>query len=104
MRAGDTPAKLSLDQPICSDSSSSRLTPNRSGDQFAYCVFQRKDGRFGQLLRTVTAAVPEVASPTTMTSQPIENYGVIGNMKSVALVCVNGSIDFLCYPDFDSPT
>jgi len=39
-----------------------------------------------------------------MTSQPIENYGVIGNMKSVALVCMNGSIDFLCYPDFDSPT
>jgi GH15 family glucan-1,4-alpha-glucosidase len=36
--------------------------------------------------------------------QPIENYGVIGNMKSVALVGMAGSIDFLCYPDFDSPT
>src|SRR5215467_7945470 len=36
--------------------------------------------------------------------QPIENYGVIGNMKSVALVGMTGSIDFLCYPDFDSPT
>lgn len=36
--------------------------------------------------------------------QPIENYGVIGNMQSVALVSVNGSIDFLCFPDFDSPT
>lgn len=35
---------------------------------------------------------------------PIENYGVIGNMKSIALVGMNGSIDFLCYPDFDSPT
>ncbi len=39
-----------------------------------------------------------------MTFQPIENYGVIGNMKSIALVGMNGSIDFLCYPDFDSPT
>ena len=39
-----------------------------------------------------------------MTFQPIEDYGVIGNMKSVALVGANGSIDFLCYPDFDSPT
>jgi len=39
-----------------------------------------------------------------MTSQPIENYGVIGNMKSIALVGMNGSIDFLCYPNFDSPT
>jgi GH15 family glucan-1,4-alpha-glucosidase len=36
--------------------------------------------------------------------QPIENYGVIGNMQSVALVGMTGSIDFLCYPDFDSPT
>jgi GH15 family glucan-1,4-alpha-glucosidase len=36
--------------------------------------------------------------------QPIENYGVIGNMLSVALVSVQGSIDFLCFPNFDSPT
>ena len=39
-----------------------------------------------------------------MTFQPIENYGVIGNMESIALVGMNGSIDFLCYPEFDSPT
>jgi GH15 family glucan-1,4-alpha-glucosidase len=39
-----------------------------------------------------------------MPFQPIENYGVIGNMQSIALVGMNGSIDFLCYPDFDSPT
>jgi GH15 family glucan-1,4-alpha-glucosidase len=34
----------------------------------------------------------------------IEHYGVIGNMRSIALVCASGSIDFLCYPGFDSPT
>jgi len=39
-----------------------------------------------------------------MSFEPIENYGVIGNMRSLALVSVNGSIDFLCYPNFDSPT
>src|SRR5438094_974089 len=39
-----------------------------------------------------------------MSFEPIENYGVIGNMRSIALVGVNGSIDFLCYPTFDSPT
>src|SRR5437660_3580231 len=39
-----------------------------------------------------------------MAFQPIENYGVIGNMQSVALVGMDGSIDFLCYPEFDSPT
>src|SRR5690349_181231 len=39
-----------------------------------------------------------------MVFEPIENYGVIANMQSIALVGMNGSIDFLCYPDFDSPT
>ena len=36
--------------------------------------------------------------------QPIENYGVIGDLNTVALVGLNGSIDFMCFPDFDSPT
>jgi len=36
--------------------------------------------------------------------KPIEDYGLIGNMKTVALVSIEGSIDFMCYPDFDSPS
>jgi len=36
--------------------------------------------------------------------KPIEDYGLIGNMKTVALVSMEGSIDFMCYPDFDSPS
>jgi GH15 family glucan-1,4-alpha-glucosidase len=39
-----------------------------------------------------------------MSYEPIENYGAIGNMRSIALVGMNGSIDFLCYPEFDSPS
>jgi GH15 family glucan-1,4-alpha-glucosidase len=36
--------------------------------------------------------------------QPIENYAVIGDLNTVALVGLNGSIDFMCFPYFDSPT
>ena len=36
--------------------------------------------------------------------QPIENYGIIGNLKTVALVGLNGSIDFMSFPRVDSPT
>src|SRR5439155_21380471 len=39
-----------------------------------------------------------------MSFEPIENYGLIGNMRSIALGGVKGSIDFLCHPNFDSPS
>ncbi len=39
-----------------------------------------------------------------MAYQPIENYGIIGDLYSVAVVGMNGSIDWLCCPTFDSPS
>lgn len=36
--------------------------------------------------------------------KPIESYGVVGDLATVALVNLDGAIDFLCWPDFDSPT
>lgn len=35
---------------------------------------------------------------------PIQDYGIIGNLHTTALVSKEGSIDFMCYPRFDSPT
>ena len=39
-----------------------------------------------------------------MAYQPIENYGIIGDMHTCALVGMNGSIDWFCSPHFDSPS
>lgn len=32
------------------------------------------------------------------------NYGAVGNCRSAALISNKGSIDWLCFPDFDSPS
>ena len=39
-----------------------------------------------------------------MRYQPIENYGIVGDLNTIALVSLSGSIDFMCFPDFDSPS
>lgn len=36
--------------------------------------------------------------------KPLEDYGIIGDLRTVALVGLDGSIDFMCMPAFPSPT
>jgi GH15 family glucan-1,4-alpha-glucosidase len=35
---------------------------------------------------------------------PIEDYGIVGDLHTVALIGMNGSVDFMSYPHFGSPT
>ena len=39
-----------------------------------------------------------------MDYNPLECYGVIGDLHTVAFVGMDGSIDFMCFPRFDSPS
>ena len=40
----------------------------------------------------------------TRPPRSIGDHGAIGNMATIALVALDGTIDFLCWPDFDSPS
>src|SRR5438105_4512394 len=44
----------------------------------------------------------DVADNRPRMSEPIEDYGIIGNAGTAALVSRGGSIDWLCLPRFDS--
>lgn len=54
----------------------------------------------------------QLAQPRTLAREqgeivnykPIENYGLIGDLSTTALVGMDGAIDFMCFPRFDSPT
>jgi GH15 family glucan-1,4-alpha-glucosidase len=39
-----------------------------------------------------------------MSYAPIDKYGAIGDLETIALVGMDGAIDFMCFPFFDSPS
>lgn len=46
---------------------------------------------------------PFVEDPRGTTWRPIGDYGLLSDCHSAALVSVTGSVDWLCFPRFDSP-
>ncbi|WP_213881889.1 glycoside hydrolase family 15 protein [Pseudomonas sp. dw_358] len=49
-------------------------------------------------------AEPHTDSFEHEAQSPIEAHGIIGDMRSAALIADTGSVDFFCWPDFDSPS
>lgn len=52
----------------------------------------------------VTTTEQKQNTPPVRTYLPIEDYGIIGDLHTVALVGKNGSIDWYCVPAFDAPS
>jgi GH15 family glucan-1,4-alpha-glucosidase len=60
----------------------------------------KPEGTAREGIRMPTAII----KPPSHGYQPIEDYAIIGDLATAALVGNNASIDFLCLPRFDSPS
>jgi GH15 family glucan-1,4-alpha-glucosidase len=53
---------------------------------------------------TTGGALREAKRRLKVPPRRIADHGAIGNLATMALVATDGTIDFLCWPDFDSPS
>ena len=52
----------------------------------------------------VTSAERKQSASRVRTYLPIEDYGIIGDLHTIALVGKHGSIDWYCVPAFNAPS
>jgi GH15 family glucan-1,4-alpha-glucosidase len=50
------------------------------------------------------ADAPDREMSTPAKQELIEHHAVVGDLHTVALVGIHGSVDFMCFPTFSSPT
>lgn len=59
---------------------------------------ERRQGTGGQLLSPSGEYATDFCF--SVGYLPIEDYGLIGNMRTCALVGIDGSLDFMCWYDY----
>ncbi|KAF1836334.1 hypothetical protein BDW02DRAFT_637937 [Decorospora gaudefroyi] len=65
----------------------------------------KEDNMQNPRVKRNTSGAPSCGTRRTANGyMPIEDYGLIGNMRTCAMVAIDGGIDYMCWPYFDSPS
>ena len=80
------------------------LEASDRGDSPAAAHRTRDAGRRRSAGSKKGAGVPARKPRSGESYKRLRDYGIIGNLHTAALVGVDGSIDWYCFPDFESPS
>lgn len=86
------------------DITSSRLPPDRHSGTELYRQHSNKQMQNPKTKRSSDATQTSSSRRTANGYMPIEDYGLIGNMRTCAMVATDGGLDYMCWPYFDSPS
>ncbi len=80
------------------------LGPSGDGDSSAAAHRTRDSARRGSGGSKKAGREPGRKPRSAESYKRLRDYGIIGNLHTTALVGVDGSIDWYCHPNFDSPS
>ncbi|KAH4177398.1 hypothetical protein HBH43_051650 [Parastagonospora nodorum] len=86
------------------NTSPSRMRVTQDSGTELYRQLSNKEMQIPNQKQAALATINQKSRRAANGYMPIEDYGLIGNMRTCAMVATDGGLDYMCWPHFDSPS